>query len=324
MLEVGGLITNMFRINPSKPSISVGYIDLEDNSTINRMVHRLEYEYGCITGPQYGNYRSLGSGVYFICNDYSRLDVNEIEYSLKTIDSSSYVMKYLVLKAIARKIQMLGSSGKLFLPWNWFAYSQVTCCDNEALKYSEPYKLFTLRPCLIIRVEHIPVDDEDKLFLLADLKFKRFHALTLSNIISILSRKGLEIDKINELLLKHYYSRINGKSHFCCTINKVCEDNKVEVVIGDEVQALSADNILLNPHPKYTRDFIEKEIGEKLSEIERTQRALGRQRPKHKMENIRTFIKKLLIKNNVFPLKLNDVEYSLELTPQRIVFLGEE
>ncbi len=324
MFEVSGLSINLFKINPSRDDISVGYIGLEDNFAINRMVHRLEHEYECIAGPQYGSYRGLEPGVYFICDDYSKLSIDDIEYLLRTIDSSSYVMKYLVLKAIAIKIQELSNSDKLFLPRKWLAYSQITCCDSAVLKCSQPYGLFVLRPCLILRVEHIPIDNKDTLFLLADLRFKRFHALTLTNVIRILLEKGIDVDKINEVLRKHYYSCINGEDRVYCMVNKVYEDNRVEVVIGDEVQILSADNVLLNPHPKYTRDFIEKEMGEKLSDIEKIQRVLGRQRPKHKIESIRALIEKLLIENKVFPLKLDDVEYSLELTPQKIVPLGEE
>jgi len=324
VFEVGGITINLFGISPSKPRISVAYIHLEDSFAINQMVHRLEHEYGCIAGPQYGSYRGLEPGVYFICNDYSKLSTNGIEYSLESIDSGSYVMKYLVLKAIARKIQVLGDSGKLFLPRKWLAYSQITCCDSVVLKYSEPYRLFALRPCLVLRVEHIPVDDKDRLFLLADSRFKRFHTLTLDNVVKILLRKGFDLDKINELLRKHYYSCIDGENKVYCMISKVYENNRAEVIIGDEVRILPTDNVLLNPHPKYTRDFIEKEIGEKLSDIEKIQRVLGGHRPKRKIEDIKALIKKLLIENNVFPLKLSDVEYNLELTPQRIIPLGEE
>lgn len=323
MIEISGLTINLFRINPSRPSINVSYIRLEDKFVINKIVYKLEHEHGCIAGPQYGRYRSLEPGVYFICDDYSKLYINNVAYSLRTIDSNSYVIKYLVLKAIARKVQELGNSGRLFLPRKWFAYSQITCCDSVAFRYSEPHKLFALRPCLILRVEHIPVDDKDKLFLLADLRIKRFHVLTLSNIVKILLEKGLSNYEINEFLRKHYYSCIDGENRVYCIVNKV-ENSKAEVIIGDKVRMLSMDEVVLNPHPKYTRDFIEKQIGEKVSEIEKIQRALGRQRPKHKIESIKALIKRLLIESKVFPLKLGEIEYSLELTPQIIVPLGEE
>ena len=323
MFEVGGLVVNLFGMNPSKPSISVGYISLEDNFVINKIVHKLEHEYGCIARPQYGSYRGLEPGAYFVCNDYSKLDADNVAYSLRTIGSNSYVMKYLILKAIARKVQELGNNGKLFLPRKWFAYSQITCCGSVALRHSEPHRLFALRPCLILRVEHIPIDGRDKLFLLADLRFKRFHVLTLSNIVKILLEKGFDIREINELLRKHYYSCIDGENRVHCMINRV-ENNKAEVTIEDEIRTLSMDEVILNPHPKHTRDFIEKQLGEKISEIEKIQRALGRQRPKRKIESIKAFIKRLLMENKVFPLKLSDVEYALELTPQIIFPLGEE
>jgi len=324
MFEVGGLIINLFRLNPDKPSITVYYVHLEDRSSINSTIHKLEYEYRCITGPQYGEYRGLKPGVYFVCDDYSKLGVSNIEYSQITINSSSYVVKYLTLKMIARKLQELNNSGKVFLPHKWFAYSQITCCDNQVIKYSKPHGLFALRQCLILRVEHIPIDDEDILFLLADSKIRRFHMLTISRIIEILSEKGLHPHEINKLLQKHYYTCVVGRNREHCIVNKV-ENKSVEVVIkGNRKQVILADEVVLNPHPKITRDFIESQIGEKIGEIEKIRMALSRQRPKHKIENIKDLIMRVLVNNKVFPLVLGNVEYNLELTPQTIVPLGEE
>jgi len=324
VLGISGLTVNLFRINPSEQRISVTFISLEDNSAINQMVHKLEDEYRCIACPKYENYGGLESGVYFICDDYSGLSGNGIEYLQKTIDSSSYIMRHFILKAIARKVQELGNSNKLFLPRDWLAYSSIMCCDSEEFMRSEPHGLFVLRPCLILRVEHISVDGQNRLFLLADSKLRRFNTLTLSKIITILLNKGINIDKINELLQKHYYSYISEEGEVYCMVKKVHEDDRAEVVIKDEVQVLPTDNIVLNPHPKFTRDFIEGELGEKLSHMERVQKTLGTKRPKHKMEDIRYLIEKLLIGNKIFPLRLGDVEYNLELTPQTIVPLGGE
>jgi len=232
-------------------------------------------------------------------------------------------VKYLLLKAIAKKVHELGNSGRLFLPYKWFMYSQITCCDREALKYSKPNNLFTLRPCLILRVEHIPLDDRDKLFLLADFKIKRFNVLNLSNIVRILLEKGLNIFDINELLRKHYYNYVDGDKRIYCMVKKV-KNNEAEIVIEDEVKTIPMDKIVMNPQPKHTRDFIENQMGEKIREIEKIQRTFSIQRPKHKIESIKAVIKRLIIENKIFPLKLSDVEYNLELTPQKIIPLGEE
>jgi len=318
LIEVGGFAINLFRIKANRLSVEVGYIDLQDNFAINAAIHKLEHKYKCIAGPQYSSYRGLEPGVYFVCNEYENLTSDNIEYSFKSVNSNSYVMKYLVLKAIARKVQELGNEGKLFLPRNWFAYSQITCCESEALKYSKPYKLFALRPCLVLRVEHLLVDDEDRLYLLADLKLKRFNSLTLSNIVKILMEKRHDIHRVNELLRAHYYTCIDKENKVNCRVNKV-EDDKVEVIIRNETRSLSANDVMLNPHPKHTRDFIEKELGEKISEVEELQRVLGRQRPKHKVNNIMKNVKELLMDNGVFPIRLSNVEYTLELAPQIIV-----
>ena len=318
MIEVGGFTINLFRIKANRPSVEVVYINLQDNFEINSTIHRLEHKYECIAGPQYSSYRGLEPGVYFVCNEYENLTSDNIKYSFKTVNSSSYVMKYLELKAIARKVQELGGEGKLFLPRNWFAYSQITCCRSEALEYSEPYKLFALRPCLVLRVEHLLVDDEDRLYLLADLKFKRFSSLTLSNIVEILMKKGYDIPRLNELLQAHYYTCIDKENKVSCIVNKV-EDDKVEVIIRNERRSLSTNDVMLNPHPKHTRDFIEKKLGEKISKVEEFQRVLGVQRPKRKVNDIMRYVKELLMDNGVFPIRLSNVEYTLELAPQIIV-----
>ena|GEM_PF-4024937 len=317
MIKVSGFTINLFRVKANRLSVEVGYINLQDNFKINATIHNLEHKYKCIAGPQYSSYRGLEPGVYFVCNEYEILTSDNIEYSFKAVNSSSYVMKYLVLKAIVRKVQELGSEGKLFLPRNWFAYSQITCCESEALEYSEPYKLFALRPCLILRVEHLLVRDEDRLYLLADLKLKRFNSLTLSNIVKILMEKGYDIPRVNELLRAHYYTCIDKENKVSCRVNKV-EDDKVEVIIGNERRSLSANDVVLNPHPKHTRDFIEKELSEKISEVEELQRDLGRQRPKHKIDSIKNYVEKLLKETGVFPIRLSNVEYTLELSPQII------
>jgi len=107
-------------------------------------------------------------------------------------------------------------------------------------------------------------------------------------------------------------------------INKV-ENNGVKVITKDNImQIISADEITINPHPKITRDFIEAQIGEKIGEIEKIRMALSRQRPKHKIENIKALIKAILLDNQVFPLVLSDVKYHLELTPQIILPCGED
>jgi len=325
MFEVGGLAVNLFRLNPAKPSITVNYVQLGDRSGINSTIHRLEYEYGCIAGPQYGEYRGLKPGVYFVCDGYSGLNASNIEYSSITIDSNSYVMKYLTLKMIARKLQEQHNSGKVFLPRNWFAYSQMTCCDSQVVEYSRPYGLFALRRCLILRVEHIPVNNRDSLFLLVDLKIKRFHTtLTISRIVELLSKRGFSFNEMNELLRKHYYSCINEEDREPCVVNTV-KNSEVAVITRDnKMQTISTDKVVLNPHPKITRDFIESQIGEKIGEIEKIRMMLSRQRPKRKIENIKALIKEILVDNKVFPLVLSDVEYHLELTPQTIFPLGEE
>jgi len=324
MLEVGGLTVNLFRLNPAKSSISVNYVQPESRSRINDLIHRLEYEYRCIAGPQYGEYRGLKPGVYFVCDDYSGLDVSGIEYSSITIDSNSYIMKYLILRMIARKVQELNNSNRVFLPHKWFAYSQISCCDSQVIEHSEPHGLFALRQCLILRVEHISIDDRDGLFLLVDLRIKRFHTLTISRIVELLSERGFSLNEINELLRKHYYSCIIGENREPCIVNTV-KNSEVEVITRDnKMQIISADEAVLNPYPKITRDFIEMQIGERISELEKIRMALSRQRPKHKIENIKALIKRILVDNKVFPLVLSDVEYHLELTPQTIVPLGEE
>ncbi len=324
-ITISSTITlNLFKLKPSSDKVQLNYIKLSERDVINQYVYELENSYECIAAPQYGNYNNLKSGVYFIYNNQLLPNNERLNYDSVTIDSSSYIMKYIILKAIARKIEKLGSEKILFLPQRWFAYSQVSCC-GKVIVSSKPNQLFHIRPCLIVRVEHIPANEKDTLFLLADLKYKRFNTLTLHKVIKILREKDLDIHQINNLLKNHYYSfKENNKSYMILGA-KVLEEgfSKAEVLIENKRKIIEAKNIYLNPHPIHTRKFINKILGEKLSNIEKKQRLLGIQRPKEKIFKIIEILKKLFIETKVFPLTISNVQYSLEITPQKIVW-GEE
>ncbi len=87
---------------------------------------------------------------------------------------------------------------------------------------------------------------------------------------------------------------------------------------------LSLSSVYLNPHPKFTRDFIEKTLGENLSKIDKIRLLLGRKRPKEKIENTMRLLKKLLLETGVFPIDINSVNYNLEVEPLRIYFTEDE
>ena len=195
------LFINMFRLKPSSETINLNYIECNDRILINDHIYRLE-KLGYIAAPQYNSYRNLKPGVYFISRDN---ETEEERYPKVQINSSSYVMKYLILKSMVERIRELGEENKLYLPRNWFEYSQVSCCGN-AIFNSIPNNLFCIRQCIIIRIEHVLIDNDDALFLLADMKYRRFNRLILERIVKILLDKGCCIDKINTLLKDHYYS----------------------------------------------------------------------------------------------------------------------
>ena len=328
MQDTYGLVVNLFRINPSKDMVRVSYIESSDVTSINQYVSILR-DAGCIAAPQYGEYLGLASGVYFVCEDLEVLKKLDINYTERSIDSSSYVMKYLVLNALARKVRELGDRGLLYLHEDKvFAYSQVTFCDKEVIMRSEPYKLFELRPCLILRVEHYHVEGRNMLFLLADLKFKRINKLTLTRLIKILEEKGYEWTEIRKILREHYYTCKTEEGRQACLVDDIVrgQDRIVAKVMTREgMKELPADNVWLNPHPKHTRDFICDKLGELLDEVWKEQRKYGNVRPKAKIRMIREYLEKLLVKTGVFPLRISDVEYNLDLRPQKLLLTpGDE
>jgi len=316
---ISGITVNLFKLIPSKDRIDINYIPSEESSLINDYVHKLD-GYGCISGPQYGDYLGLKSGVYFVCNN----EVPEaFQYQTLSIDSSSYVMKYIILKYMKRRIEELAREDKVFLPRKWSEYSQITLCDNHVIKQSEPWKLFTIRECLTLRVEHIPLEGRNALFLLADVKIRRFSNLSLAKIIEILLQKGFSLDKMEDSLKHHFYRCVINNHYHDCLL-KHLNEKEARVTIDDTEQALPVTKIFLNPHPKFTRDFIEIVLGENLGAIDKIRMALGRQRPKKKIENTVRLINKLLIEKKVFPVILSNVYYHLKTVPQKIVIIGEE
>lgn len=316
---ISGITVNLFKLIPSEDKIYIKYIPLEERSLINDYVHKLD-ELGCISGPQYGDYLGLESGVYFVCDNELSED---IRHQAISIDSSSYVMKYIILKYIKRRIEELARQDEVFLPRRWSEYSQLTLCDNHVVKHSEPWKLFMIRECLTLRVEHIPLEGKNALFLLADVKIRRFSNLSLAKIMKILLQKGFSLDEIQNLLKRHFYGCVIDDHYHDCLLNYF-DENSANVTIDDNEQTLPLAKIFLNPHPKFTRDFIENVLGENLGVIDKIRIALGRQRPMRKIKNVVRLMNKLLIEKRVFPVTLSDVNYHVETIPQKIVIIGEE
>ena len=317
---ISGITVNLFKLIPSEDKIYIKYIPLEEMSLINDYVHKLD-EQGCISGPQYGDYLGLKSGVYFVCNN--ELYSEDIQHQTISIDSSSYVIKYIILKYIKKRIEELARQDEVFLPRRWSEYGQLTLCDNQVVKYSEPWKLFMIRECLTLRVEHIPLEGKNALFLLGDVKFRRFSNLSLAKIMEILLQKGFNLDKIQNLLKRHFYGCVIDDYYHYCLLNYFYE-NSANVTIDDTEQTLPLTKIFLNPHPKFTREFIENVLGENLGVIDKIRIALGRQRPRKKIEKVVILINKLLVENRVFPATLSNVNYNVETIPQKIVIIGEE
>ena len=314
---ISGITVNLFKLIPSGDRIDIDFIPLEERSLINDYVHKLD-EHGCISGPQYGDYLGLKSGVYFVCNK----EVPEgFQNRTISIDSSSYVMKYIILKYIKRRVEALAREDKVFLPRRWSEYSQITLCDSHVIKHSEPWKLFTIRECLTLRVEHIPLEGKNALFLLADVKIRRFSNLSLAKIIEVLLQKGYSLDKIEELLKHHFYRCVINDHYHDCLVNYF-DEKTATVTIDNAEQILPLTKIFLNPHPKFARNFIEKVLGENLGVIDKIRMALGKQRPKKKIENTVRLLTKLLIEKKIFPVTLSNVNYRLETAPQKIVIVG--
>ncbi len=305
---------------PSEEVISVNYVSLNDRLSINKLVHNLD-KIGCISGPQYDEYLGLKRGVYFVGNS----DILEgVKYEKVNIDSNSYVMKYIILKAVKRKIQELAKEGKLFLPRNWYDYSQIMLCKNTPIKRSAPWGLFTIRECLSLRIEHLPVEDKNELFILADVKIKRFSNLSLARIVDIMTEQEFDTNTIESLAKRHFYRcEVNGRHYDCLLLSLNNEVDYATVMIKDSKQKIPTSKIFLNPHPKFTRDFIQENVGENLRVIDNIRTAIGRQRPKKKLESITKLVRDVLKEKGVFPIKISNVTYDFELIPLKFVLTGE-
>ncbi|WP_333639388.1 hypothetical protein [Pyrobaculum aerophilum] len=219
----GNIVMNLFSILPSNNKIKINFVQRKSSSEINRLIYELE-KHGCISGPQYGEYLGLSPGVYFICSD--KMPEN-IDYTTIEIESTSYVIKYILLKSIQKKFENLGISKKVYLPRKWSEYSQITVCDKDVIVKSKR-GLFEVRQCLVMRVEHLVIDDENKLFLLADLKIRRFSHLSLDKIINILKQETKYYDnEIEDLLKSHFYRCDTNMGTCACRLIGLQNDSVV-------------------------------------------------------------------------------------------------
>ncbi|MEM4866944.1 MAG: hypothetical protein QXZ60_04705 [Sulfolobales archaeon] len=234
--------------------------------------------------------------------------------------STSYVMKYLLLKALAMKVRNSSIQGNLFLPRGWSSYSQVSCCESASYVNSSPHALFRLMKCLILRVEHLIGSGGDRLYLLANFKVRRFNSLSLGKVINILREKGYEDATIKGLLSDHFYRCFAENYEGFCVLQSIdFVRGVVNVLLNNIVLELPLESVNLNPHPKNTREFIVNILGENLDYIYEIQRTSSDLRPKARMLELIELLESILIKTGVFPITIGGVSYMFSKEPAKII-----
>lgn len=299
------------------------YIPRSNNTEINLLVSKLTREYDCLTGPQYSSYLGLEPGVYFICDDskYESLRRSNPILQEKSVGSTSYVMKYLLLKALAMKVRNSSIQGNLFLPRGWNSYSQISCCESKYYVKSSPHALFRLMKCLTLRVEHLTSSGGDRLYLLANFRVRRFSNLSLDKVINILREKGFEDNIIKGFLSDHFYRCFAENYEGFCVLQSIdFVRGVVNVLLNGIVLELPLESVNLNPHPKNTREFIVNILGENLDDIYEIQRDSSDLRPKARMLELTKLLESLLIKTGVFPITIGGVSYMFSKEPATIIY----
>ncbi|MEM3662518.1 MAG: hypothetical protein QW699_05620 [Metallosphaera sp.] len=317
-----GIIINLFLLKPSENTVKVYYIPKSNKAEINLLGNELTRKYDCLTGLQYSSYLGLEPGVYFICDDsrYEGLRRSNLFPQEKFVGSTSYVMKYLLLKALAMKVHNSFIQGNMFLPRGWNSYSQISCCESKSYVESSPHTLFRLMKCLTLRVEHLISNGSDRLYLLANFRVRRLGNLSLNKVINILREKGYEDDMIKGFLSDHFYRCFTENYEGFCVLQSIdFVRGVVNVLLDDIVLELPLESVNLNPHPKNTREFIVDILGENLDYIYGIQRASSDLRPKERMLELIELLESLLIKTKVFPINIGGVSYMFSKEPTKIV-----
>jgi hypothetical protein len=307
------LTFNLFGVSPDKETVPVTFIPAF--STF--LIHGLR-DAGIPSAGLGEAYGGLEAGTYALADEGEiRRILNSTSTrqrpGIREISASSYVMKYILSDALAKKLKGLGNA--VYLPRDWFEFGTITYCSAEAVQSSIPNGLFVAREAVVMRVEH----QDEKLSVELDTYFKRFANLGLPKVLQILSSRGFGEDACvglkcyAEFELEGAVRRVQGY------IVRMGDSVGVMTQTGEVDVAREA--VSVNHHFFDARRFISSRLGENVSSFDTALKGKVRS----PADKIRLIVEKAKeAKRLLFPIDIAGVSYDLDEEPLVLEISGEE
>jgi len=330
---------NLFRLVPSEPEMRLFYYPETDTVLVN-ILRSLNVSSACMPN----DFENIAKGVYFEPVDLNDLiqkadqikdmerrssikrGLMKVQIRLKevTIPSAGYVIKYLLTHVLSNKLRELAQESLIKIRRRGYGVLEFYFSSKNSRSKqvtSQPYGLLSLNKCYFLRVQYL----SGNLYLQLQTSFRIFSSLTLDKVLSIMladNRLSLQEASRNLVGLPVIFS-LNKEGPtlgYIGTLGYEPSTNEyvVEIVCQDrKIIKQPTKQVRLNLIFNRTKKFLEKTLGEKISNFEQIRRQLSIKTPLSKMkEEISSEI--VEIKKLLFPLKLNNIQYDLNTDPLKI------
>lgn len=307
------LTFNLFGVSPSKETVPVTFIP--GFSTF--LIHVLRD--ASIPSAGLGEaYAGLEAGTYALAGDAEVRGILEgvltgQSPSTKEIPANSYVMKYILSDALAKKLTSLGDA--VYLPRDWFEFGTITYCSTGVVQSSAPNGLFSAREAVVMRVEH----QDEKLSIELDTYFKKFANLRLPHVLHILSDRGGGEDACVGLKCYAEFDVGGAVRRAQGYIVRMGDSVRVMTAVGE--MDVDREAVSINHHFFDARRFISSQLGENIGSFDAVLKGKVRS-PADKIRMITSKAKEA--KGLLFPLDVAGVSYDLDEEPLVLEVSGRE
>ena len=324
---------NAFRLEPSSPIVTVLYGEAAKGTSINRLVGVIRRELQLPSASLRTDYAGLKAGIYVLAHldpdIRSRLEsIGVINLKEITINTSSYIMKYMIAHALSKKM----SSCNGIKRYRSESPATYTFYFTTPI-YTSKMGLFSFHEGFEYRIEHIPIYDVDRLYMVLDYRLVIRPTITFRELIEMLKERRVDLAVLRGLPCKVIHI-IEQKEllhpGFVCDFDEA--QNTIIVHIHDsgrcERVSIKPEQALLFSNYRWYKRILQC-IGEDIIDLENARGRYSYLRdkgkalldaPKRRWEVIRKLADR--IKRSIFPLKVGDVVYYLN-TEEYLYLMGE-
>jgi len=323
------VILNAFKLEPDIMSTNVIYCKPKEGISITKAISKIRRELGLPAGGLLSDYADLKAGIYIITT-LDSVDVSELEaigledFKEIPINSSAYVMKYIVAEEIRKKALEIPSLKK----WRSDALTTYVFYFVDSPLYTSKTGIFSIHRGFEYRVEYIRMLDTDNLYLVVNYRLVVKPNYTFKEIVNLLKKHRNSLSILKGLPCKVERLDLQGKKSFVSGFVANIDENRniLEVKLDrsfkqnskDLIEATPEKVLLLSNYKWYS--LLLQKLGNNIQELEeklgyfsytRYKGKAIKDAPKKRWKAIQEIVKEL--NQILFPLKVGDITYTLDL-----------